>query len=241
MNELLPSIGAGVLLGLAGSLHCIGMCGPLLIAAARLSKGETTKARSTTFHHLGRLSTYGLLGLTAGSLGHTLSIIGWQQPLTIFLGGMILITALVARTRFVVNRTSAWVASLSRHLNKHLKRQPIAAHFGLGMCHGLLPCGLVYIALAAAAATGHPVLGTSLMIAFGLGTLPLLLGLSVIQHLFSRLNPIRRQWIHTGLALLAGTMLILRGMGLGIPILSPEFSSSGAAACCSPPIVSSEP
>ena len=240
MNELLPYIGSGIVLGLAGSLHCLGMCGPLLIAAARLSGGETSKSRSMALHHLGRITSYGLLGLTAGSLGQTLSLIGWQQPLTILLGVIILSTTLIARTRFVINRTTVWVGALSRQLNVRLKNHPILAHLGLGMCHGLLPCGLVYIALAAAAATSHPVPGTVLMISFGLGTLPLLLGTTAIQHLFSRLPPIGRQWLHTGLAMLAGMMLVLRGMGLGIPILSPKFSSNGTSACCSPSIVNEE-
>ena len=241
MVELLPPLWAGLILGLAGSLHCAGMCGPLVLAAARISKTNDSPWRSTALHHAGRITTYGLLGLTVGSLGQTFSLVGWQQPLTIALGFLVLGATLLVRAKLFAYRTSQWVNGLSRFLSSKLRSSSGVAHFTLGLCHGILPCGLVYIALAAATTTAHPLLGLILMLSFGLGTLPTLLGLTALQQPLSRLRPKHRQWFQTGLALIAGSMLILRGLGLGIPILSPEFSADGKSACCSPSIVVEKP
>ena len=241
MIELLPPMWAGLILGLAGSLHCAGMCGPLVIAAARISKPHPHPWRTTALHQAGRITSYGLFGLTAGSLGQTFSLVGWQQPLTIGLGLVILSMTLMSRTSFLAHRSSRWIGNFSRFLTARIQSKTALAHYSLGLCHGLLPCGLVYIALAAATTTAHPLLGMSLMISFGLGTLPTLLGLTALRHPISRLSPKTRQGLQTSLATLAGAMLLLRGLGLGIPILSPEFSPSGESACCSTSLAIEQP
>jgi uncharacterized protein len=232
---------SGLILGAAGSLHCAGMCGPLVIAATRVTQGLPNARLVSLLHQLGRITTYCLMGLTAGSFGRTMTFVGWQQPLTIVLGGLIIASTLLTILRPLTNQMSHWIGRISRNLAIPLKSQHPLTHFGLGLCHGLLPCGLVYIALATAAATGNPILGTIVMAGFGVGTLPMLLGIVKIQQSPYGSKLLRGRAMLPALATLAGLMLILRGLGLGIPYLSPKISNTGKSACCSPSIVLERP
>ena len=241
MSDAMFLMWSGFILGAAGSLHCAGMCGPLVIAATRVTQGHDKARFMTLLHQFGRITTYCLMGLTAGSFGRTLAIVGWQQPLTIALGSLIIASTLLTTLRPLTNQMSQWIGRISRQLALPLKSQHPLTHFGLGLCHGLLPCGLVYIALATAAATGHPVLGTVVMAGFGVGTLPMLLGISRIQQSPYGSKLLRGRTMLPALATLAGLMLILRGLSLGIPYLSPEISNTGKSACCSPSIVLEQP
>lgn len=241
MSDTLFLMWSGFILGAAGSLHCAGMCGPLVIAATRITQGHAHARLVTLLHQFGRITTYCFMGLTAGSFGRTIAVVGWQQPLTIVLGGFIIASTLLSILRPLTNRMNQWIGRISRRLALPLKSQHLLTHFGLGLCHGLLPCGLVYIALATAAASGHPILGMMVMAGFGIGTLPMLLGIVRLQQSPYGSKLLRGRAMLPALATIAGLMLILRGLGLGIPYLSPDLSNSGKSACCSPSIVFEQP
>jgi len=223
-------LGTAFLLGLVGSLHCAGMCGPLVMA---LPAGYP-RTRSLLFHravyHLGRITMYVLLGLLFGLFGGWFSLVGWQRWISIGAGAIILL-GLLASSRMNL-ALPAWnvVSRMKPLFGKLISRRGVGAQFSLGLLNGLLPCGLVYVACAAAIAAGGILQGAGFMALFGLGTLPMMFGLgwagATLQSLTLRFH--LQRLVPVSLLIVA-TLLILRGMALGIPYLSPGDPSQGPA------------
>jgi sulfite exporter TauE/SafE len=219
------------LLGLVGSLHCAGMCGPLALALP--ATGDTTPGYvlGRVAYNAGRIVTYCLLGIVFGLAGWTFLLAGLQRWISIALG-MALLLRLFASRRLALSRPiTSLVHQLRSRMSVLLRRRSFAALVVLGLLNGLLPCGLVYVACAGAASTGGILAGASYMGAFGAGTVPMMLAISLsgkLVPLFLRLKLAKT--IPVCVFLLA-TLLILRGMSLGIPYLSPDMSASGASCC----------
>ncbi len=219
MTALLPLMGAGLLLGAAGSLHCVGMCGPLVLAVPSRGMG------GWALYHLARATSYALMGAMLALLGAGVALAGWQQGLSIALGlGLLVMVLLGGHTPRVpvLQRLNEIVARAMQRLLRGAGGP--ASMAGLGFANGLLPCGLSFAALVGASATAEPVAGAAFMFAFGLGTAPLLLVLSGV----GRLPRLRRwasgaaRWAAVAVALL----LVVRGLGLGIPYVSPQLTGS---------------
>lgn len=218
-------------LGLVGSLHCAGMCGPLALALPVTGNTRAAFVAGRLFYNAGRILTYALLGLVFGLVGQSIAMAGFQKWVSLTAGALILI-GLVASTRVGLGvPITKGVVWLKNGVGRLLQKRTLGSLFLLGTLNGLLPCGLVYVACAAAAATGSIKLGMVSMIAFGLGTLPMMLGLSLagarLQAMF------RFRWqrlVPVSLAVL-GVLLLLRGMELGIPYISPVLSASGCPHC----------
>lgn len=105
----------------------------------------------------------------------------------------------------------------------------------MGLLNGLLPCGLVYVACAGATATGHPWSGARYMLVFGAGTVPLMLAISLSGRLVPSALRLKLRQAVPICILLVAALLILRGLSLGIPYLSPDLSSGpGGSSCCPP-------
>ncbi|OIN60108.1 sulfite exporter TauE/SafE family protein [Arsenicibacter rosenii] len=199
----------GFTLGLLNSLHCLGMCGPLVWAlTAQGGRFGSRTWPSVTAYHIGRIGVYSLLGVAAGSLGHLVSWAGWQSYLAIFAGMLMLLGAVGRLPHIASSRMSSWL-----HKGHRLfagKQHPLA-RLAVGALNGLLPCGLVYGALAGASATGTAQDGALFMALFGAGTLPALLLMQVIRPQIERLFSARiRQWAPIGL-LLVSMILLTRG------------------------------
>ena len=237
----MPLLWSSLVLGAAGSLHCFGMCGPLVMAASGIVRQHPNRTILSLLHQLGRVTTYTILGLTAGSLGRTFILVGWQQPLTIILGALVIASVLLPKLNRLWTPAQTGLGKVSLRFSRILRQRSLAPHFGLGMAHGLLPCGLVYVALAAAATTGHPLLGAGFMALFGLGTVPVLILTSTLTQELSLNRLLRNRFLVPALACLTGSLLILRGLGLGIPLISPEFSPRGHSACCQPNVAIESP
>ncbi len=214
------------ILGLVGSLHCAAMCGPLALALPVGGTNRCAYLLGRSAYNLGRLIAYAALGALFGLLGQSLAVAGLQRWVSLGAGAAILV-ALAASSRFAlkvpVYNAVGWLKSGVARL---MKRGTIGSLLMFGALNGLLPCGLVYVACAGAVATGGFASGLGYMIAFGLGTVPMMFGLSlmgvklrfVIGSGFQRLIPI-------SVAAL-GVLLVIRGLGLGIPYLSPDISGS---------------
>ncbi|MBM3881070.1 MAG: sulfite exporter TauE/SafE family protein [Verrucomicrobia bacterium] len=223
-----------LLLGLAGSLHCAGMCGPLVLA---LPPGSTPSQHlwGRVAHSMGRLTTYGLLGVAFGLIGQSFALAGWQQAVSIGLGLCLLVAVWGWRKpslQFRFQRFDAW---LRPTLARWLRRRTPGALWVVGLLNGLLPCGLVYAACAGAVVAGTAWQGLLYMLVFGLGTVPMLLGLALIgrfAHLAWRLR--LQRLVPVSLGLVAG-LLILRGLGLGVPYLSPKLGRAGTTPACHEP------
>jgi sulfite exporter TauE/SafE len=228
------NLGIAFLLGLLGSLHCAAMCGPLMLALPVPPGGPVRFVAGRLVYQLGRITTYGLLGVVAGLAGKSLLLAGFQRWISIGLGLAILLGFLLSKKIPLTTPVTRLVTWLKNAMAAQLQRRSFASLAVLGLLNGLLPCGLVYVALASAVAGGSLSAGAGYMAVFGLGTLPMMLAISFSGKLFPTAVRLKlRGAIPIGVCLLAA-LLILRGLSLGIPYLSPDLSS-GTPACCHVP------
>lgn len=212
-------------LGILGSFHCAGMCGPIAIALPLHGNTAGGKILGGALYNLGRILTYGLMGVLFGLFGRGMALLGFQQKISVIMGSLMIISVLfpaLFRNQYSMSKSSsALVGKLKSAIGRMFNIHSYQSLFFIGMLNGLLPCGLVYMAIAGAIGTGSVSRGSLYMILFGLGTIPMLLGISMAGNLVSlavrrhihRLIPI--------LVVLVGTFFILRGLSLGIPYLSP--------------------
>lgn len=221
---MLTSFTIGLSLGLVGGLHCMTMCGPI---AAFLHSNSKLKSSSIVYN-VGRLTTYMLLGLSIGLLGEGFAVFGYQQVVSI-LSGILVLSFVLLPQLFKLNTSLGFanrvVVKLRDRMVAVSKTKSLSTYFGLGILNGMLPCGMVYMALVAAFATSNALTSSILMIGFGLGTFPLMLFISLGSQAFSKKIAIKR--IVPALSIVVGVVLILRGMALDIPYLSPLLAQIG--------------
>jgi uncharacterized protein len=210
--------------GMAGSFHCVGMCGPIALALPVGGQSAAQMATSRILYNIGRILTYSTLGAVFGYFGKSIFIAGYQQQLSIIVGLLMLLSIypnrIAAFTPFQ-SFTNKIVATLKKLFN-------IKSYFGfllLGMVNGLLPCGLVYVALAAATASVSVYEGALFMAFFGLGTAPLMFSVSVLPKFLKIDNRRKINKFLPIYSLFLAMLFIIRGLGLGIPHLSPKFES----------------
>ncbi|SIS80973.1 hypothetical protein SAMN05421766_10474 [Zobellia uliginosa] len=225
---------SAVVLGLMGSLHCVGMCGPIAFMLPVDRSNEFKKFGQIFIYHLGRLMAYGIIGVVFGLLGKGLSIFGMQQKLSIIIGVLMILVILIPYKTFNKYNLSKpiykMVSKVKNRLGKELKKKSPDTFLTIGFLNGFLPCGLVYMALFGAIAMGNAVQGGLYMVLFGLGTLPLM---TVAIYFSGLLKGGIRQKIRKAIpvfVVIIGLLFILRGLGLGIPYVSPapitEMASS---------------
>lgn len=219
------------LLGLIGSVHCAGMCGPLALALPAVGNTMPSYVLGRVAYNAGRIVTYCLLGIVFGLAGWTFLLAGLQRWISIALGEALLIGLFASRKLVLSRPVTSAVNQLKSRMSVLLRSRSIAALAMLGLLNGLLPCGLVYVACAGATATGGILAGATYMTAFGVGTVPMMLAISLSGKLVP--TSLRLKLVKTVpvCVFLLGTLLILRGMSLGIPYLSPDMSGTGASCC----------
>lgn len=232
MNFLIAAIS----LGFFGSFHCIAMCGPIAMTLPVHNKPPLIKYTLIFSYNLGRIITYSVLGVLAGIVGKSFAIAGLQQALSVSVG--IILLAYV----FVPFKYSAggyplflWIkASFAKVFSIGSK----SSLFLVGLLNGLLPCGLVYIGIAGAIATGDVLKGTLFMALFGAGTLPMMIVLPLARGLVTASVRSKMQKAIPVVITLMATVLILRGLNLGIPYVSPKIDkNSNTTSCHSQPSV----
>jgi uncharacterized protein len=221
------------LLGFLGSLHCAAMCGPLALAVPVVGTTKPAILASRLVYNLGRTLTYGALGIMFGAIGKSLLLAGFQQWLSITAGIVMLAFLIFGHKRAFAagGKTSAWIKNLFR---RFLPRRSYTAIFALGAANGLLPCGLVYMAGTASAATGDILQSALYMVVFGLGTIPMMLGMTIFSRpLVAFLQRFRLKPLVPIAVSVIAFSLILRGLALGIPYVSPSVSHGDVkcAAC----------
>jgi sulfite exporter TauE/SafE len=225
----------GFSIGFLGSFHCVGMCGPIALSLPIMHETKAKRLLLIFLYNIGRATTYAGFGALVGMVSNRFFLTGYQQVLSIVLGCLILVVLIAGK--FMNLETTIFKGFHLRVqglLAKYLHGQKNTAHFYIiGAVNGLLPCGLLYMGIAAAAATGSILHATWLMFAFGLGTLPLMFSLMIV----GRAIPITiKQQMRKALPYCVGLMaclLILRGMNLGIPFVSPimHHAGSGVISC----------
>lgn len=231
---------AGFIFGLLGSFHCVGMCGAIALALPGQPGAAGAQWRyvgGRLLYNAGRVTTYTLLGVVVGAAGQSLRLAGWQQSLSIASGLLILL--LVAVPEYHTSRLAAAfgfnrpLAHLKQTLAAFFQRKELSALYISGLLNGLLPCGLVYLALAGALSAPGFGGAAAYMFLFGLGTLPLMLGLSLTGRLVPLVWRARLRRLVPYAATVLAMLFIVRGLGLGIPYLSPQLTQ--AAPHAAPP------
>lgn len=224
-----PEILTSFFVGLFGSFHCIGMCGPIAIALPIPNSNNLNFVLGRLLYNLGRIATYSFLGAVFGLLGSRLVISGFQQSISITLGITIVFAVLIpAKYKAKISQhklVQKITLPLKKGISDLFKQGTFSAMFLIGILNGFLPCGLVYVALAGAIASGDAISGTAVMILFGIGTFPTMFAATLFGK-FINLN-IRRKITKAipVLAFVLGLLFIVRGMALGIPYLSPKISA----------------
>ena len=222
------------ILGLLGSLHCVGMCGPIAFMLPVDRSNSFKKISQIGVYHFGRLLAYSSIGLVFGIVGKSLYIFGFQQQLSIAVGIIMIALALIPYKtlgKYNLSRPlNKLISKVKSSLGQALKKKTTDTFLTIGFLNGFLPCGLVYMAVFGAIATGSLLEGSLYMILFGLGTIPLM---TTAIYLGKFLNSTIKQRIQKAIpvfVVLIGVLFILRGLGLGIPYLSPapviEMASS---------------
>lgn len=219
------------LLGIGGSLHCLGMCGPLVMAVP-FAQGKY-RYMSMLIYLLGKSIAYASLGLIAGAFGAAFFLLKWQQALSITAGILVIAMALypLLKPRLGYN----WVNKAIATILKKMMAAPGWHHYlFLGYLNGLLPCGLLYVALTTAVVAGNITGGALVMFVFGIGTMPILLAAMLLKTKLAKngLHYFRRVSIIISVAV--GLLLVLRGLNLNIPYISPHANhhKKDVVSCC---------
>lgn len=222
-----------LLMGTFSSLHCVGMCGPLVLSSPIFGLTGSNKWVGWIGYHGGRLTTYVLIGVLLGVMGRRISLAGWQQGFSIVLGVILLLTFFLGRYRVSLEKIPL-LRTMQQGLFRfiaHSMRQPgMGSAWGMGMANGLLPCSMVYMAATGAMAAGSIQGGMLFMATFGIATTPALLLLTELGVRFRfRINGILGVF-----TLIVGILLIIRGLNLNIPFLSPflHMGTAGTAVDC---------
>ena len=205
---------------LTGLSHCAGMCGPLVSAFAMRRRTQRQEVSTPlVLFQLGRLTTYTLLGALFGATGYLLAALiqQWQGAISIGLGLLMTVMGLSLLGLLPVQHwltSVAFTRTVSGWIKRLTNSDHSAAPVGLGMANGLLPCGPIYAMVMLAATSGDPIKGAGIMLLFGLGTLPAMLGIGLsVSHLSLK---IRRGLYQAaaGLVVLVGMQLAMRGLAL---------------------------
>ncbi|WP_396603208.1 sulfite exporter TauE/SafE family protein [Algibacter sp. R77976] len=213
------------ILGLLGSFHCVGMCGPIAFMLPVDQSNKVKKISQITVYHIGRLLAYSLIGLVFGLIGKSLFIFGYQQQLSIIIGVLMILVVIIPQKIFNKYNFSKpiyrVISKVKSALGSALKKKTMDTFLTIGFLNGFLPCGLVYMALFAAMAGGNAASGSLYMAVFGLGTIPLMTTAIYFSHFLKGTIRQRIQKAIPVFVVIIGLLFILRGLGLGIPYISP--------------------
>lgn len=222
-------------MGLTGSLHCAGMCGPIIWVMPFQVLSGWKKWFGIGLYHFGRISVYALIGAILHSF-KSLFQPQWQQYISIIMGAVLLVVGLLSFFPNKLRFTLPWTSFVKKNLSHFISRPSVFALFITGMLNGLLPCGLVYMALSATITAPDAIHAALLMYAFGSGTVPMLVGLTILKNktkVFGMGSRLRK--FVPAFMLFFGLLFVVRGMNLGIPYLSPEVSieqNEIKSSCC---------
>lgn len=237
MNSLIAAISLGFL----GSFHCVGMCGPIALALPVNGNSAARKFTAILLYNIGRALTYGSFGVLFGSIGRGFAIFGLQQVLSVVMGGLILLSVVLPSSftqKFKITQTlSKPFNALKLNMAGLFSKRSLPSFLGIGMLNGLLPCGFVYIAVAGAVAAGSAFDGTLFMVLFGMGTFPAMMSLSWFAGMIGARARSTLRAASPYIISFIAVLMILRGMNLGVPYLSPKMVADTQAGCHSKKIM----
>jgi len=226
----------GLLFGITGSLHCVGMCGPIALALPLNRTSTFTRIISILFYNIGRVATYSVIGALFGLFGKGFQLAGVLQVVSITLGVimMVIVPSVMKKAHFtnkMYMRLNTWV---NAKIGGRLQKKSKASLFVLGLLNGLLPCGLIFFAVGSSIIQGEAIKGALFMVFFGIGTIPALFLIAFFSETFKDSFRKKLRKAIPFVMILFGMLFILRGLNLGVPYLSPEFNKTGTEvkSCC---------
>ena len=225
---------SALIFGLLGSFHCVGMCGPIAFLLPVDRQNSFRKAGQVSLYHLGRILAYAIIGLIFGLLGRSFGLFGLQQQLSILVGVLMILAILLPYKKMGKVNISGFfykaVSKIKSLLGHSLKKKTYDTFFTAGFLNGFLPCGLVYMAVFGAFAGGSAISGSLYMMLFGLGTVPLMSAAVYLGNFVSAAIRSKIRKTVPVFVVLIGLLFIIRGLGLGIPYLSPVEMSPNVTA-----------
>lgn len=226
----------GFLMGLLGSVHCIGMCGPLVMALPISHKTSSQKIMAISLYHLGKISSYGLLGILFGLFGSQFPIFFFQRNISIVIGVTMLLYVIyvfvIKPKHLQFNFFTPFYNLVIKQLSFLFKSKSVISFLLIGILNGMLPCGMIYLALSSAMATQNVLYGGLLMTFFGIGTMPALLIVALGGQYMGFAFRKKLQNLLPVFIFGMGVLLILRGLNLGIPYLSPIAGIGSQVISC---------
>ena len=215
--------------GLISSFHCVGMCGPIAMMLPVDRNNEAKKVTQIITYHIGKLTAYGILGFIFFFFFRSFYLSGMLQQLSIIVGVLMIVVALVPEKIFAKYNFSKPVykiiSKVKSSLGQQFKNKSYKSLFTIGLLNGFLPCGMVYVAIFGAIAMQSVSLGVLYMLLFGIGTIPMLTAVIYISNVLSFSFRGTLQKIIPVVAVVIGMLFIIRGLGLDIPYLSPSNMS----------------
>lgn len=226
---------AAFTIGLLGSLHCLGMCGPIAFALPVRTQNVGLKFMKYLLYNAGRIFTYASLGLMMGIAGKGFAMAGLQQMISIVSGILIIASVLLIhnpiQNAMSTKITLAVKEKLKGAFRFYFQDEHWYSLFILGVLNGLLPCGMVYAALFGALASGSYASGALFMAAFGLGTVPMMMLVSLSKNVFANRLKLFFNNVTPVMACIVGALLIMRGLNLDIPFISPSITGGEVHKC----------
>ena len=229
---------SAIIFGLLGSFHCVGMCGPIAFMLPVDRTNSFKKISQILAYHIGRLLAYAIIGLCFGLIGKSLNIFGLQQQLSILIGVLMIVIILIPVHTFNTYNLSkpvfTFISKIKTALGTALKKKTADTFLTIGFLNGFLPWGLVYMAVFASIAIGNAWQSSLYMVLFGLGTIPLMTTAIYLGKFLSSTVKQRIQKAIPVFVIIIGLLFILRGLGLGIPYISPtnmQHTASSQIEC----------
>lgn len=227
--ELLYS---ALILGLMGSFHCMGMCGPIALSLPFAGSDRGSKLLSALLYNLGRTLGYGSMGLLFGLIGQGFQLLGFQRWISIAMGLLMVISIMgpLWMKKNASGKPNRWLGFIRNSIQKLFKQKSFSGLFLIGILNSFLPCGLVYLAIAGAIGMGNATYGMLYMILFGLGTIPMMFSIAFLGNMLSISVRKSLNKIIPYVVVFIGIIFIFRGLCLGIPYLSPPLAKLNPAA-----------
>ena len=209
-------------MGFVGSTHCIGMCGPLALALPVKSETVLGRLFNSLVYNLGRVTTYAFYGSLIGITHELLVPFIFQNQISMIMGVLMMLLSIYylffTKLNITLGSQNKFYQYISRWLGRLYQNSSTLNLYLIGLLNGLLPCGLVYLALATAFASGTFIKSVTFMTFFGLGTLPAMWGIVYIANLITPAVRSHMRRFVPYLYAIAGLVLILRGMGEHNPL-----------------------
>ncbi len=220
---------SALILGLLSSFHCVGMCGPIALMLPTKRDNRLVQIFQITLYNFGRILTYTTVGILFGFLGKSLYLSGYQQRISIIIGLVMIAYIIIPKKVFNaiqnIGILGKGLRTLKNNIGVAFKSASNFKFLTIGLLNGLLPCGMVYLALLGAISYSTPTHSGLYMFMYGIGTVPLMSSIIIVKDFFTTKIRNKIQKLIPIVIFILGILFVVRGLGLGISYISPSNPS----------------